>query len=239
MANKVTGCVFDLDGTLADTAPDIALALNKSLNEAGLNQVPLESVKGMIGNGIPVLVCRALFHVEAPADLAANVITSMLAYSRKYYCEKSTLMHGVKDCLEGLKKRGIPMSICTNKDETVAQMVVSALGLSSYFNAIVGSRPELAKKPDPSMLQIAAGAISSPMQTTMMIGDSEVDAATGIASNSISVIVIKFHLCFRQISNTKRYNFNIFEIKASFYSRCMRKLFPLITFSQVSMSVKM
>ena len=143
----------------------------------------------MIGNGIPVLVRRALFHVEAPEDLAANVITSMLAYSRKYYCEKSTLMHGVKDCLEGLKKRGIPMSICTNKDETVAQMVVSALGLSSYFNAIVGSRPELAKKPDPSMLQIAAGAISSPMKTTMMIGDSEVDAATGIAASSISVIV--------------------------------------------------
>ena len=189
MANKITGCVFDLDGTLADTAPDIALALNKSLNDFGLRQVPLESVKGMIGNGIPVLVRRALSHIEAPEDLASDVIISMLVYSRKYYCEKSTIMHGVKDCLEGLKKRGIPMSICTNKDETVAQMVVSALGLSSYFNAIVGSRPELAKKPDPSMLQIAAGALSSPMKTTMMIGDSEVDAATGIASNAISVIV--------------------------------------------------
>jgi len=189
MANKITGCVFDLDGTLADTAPDIALALNKSLNDVGLRQVPVESVKGMIGNGIPVLVSRALFHIEAPEDLATDVITSMLAYSRKYYCEKSTLMHGVKDCLEGLKKRGIPMSICTNKDETVAKMVVSALGLSSYFSAIVGSRPGLAKKPDPSMLQIAADAISSPMKTTMMIGDSEVDAATGIAASSISVIV--------------------------------------------------
>ena len=189
MANKITGCVFDLDGTLADTAPDIALALNKSLNDVGLRQVPLASVKGMIGNGFPVLVSRALFHIEAPEDLATDVITSMLAYSRKYYCEKSTLMHGVKDCLEGLKKRGIPMSICTNKDETVAKMVVSALGLSSYFNAIVGSRPGLAKKPDPSMLQIAADAISSPMKTTMMIGDSEVDAATGIAASSVSVIV--------------------------------------------------
>ena len=189
MANKITGCVFDLDGTLADTAPDIALALNKSLNEAGLSQLPLESVKGMIGNGIPVLVRRTLCHVQAPEDLAANVITSMHAYSRQYYCEKSSLMHGVKDCLEGLKQRGIPMSICTNKDETVAQMVVSALGLSSYFNAIVGSRPDLVKKPDPLMLQIAAGAISSPMETTMMIGDSEVDAATGIAASSVSVIV--------------------------------------------------
>ena len=71
----------------------------------------------------------------------------------------------------------------------MAQMVVSALGLSSYFNAIVGSRPDLVKKPDPLMLQIAAGAISSPMETTMMIGDSEVDAATGIAASSVSVIV--------------------------------------------------
>jgi len=189
MENKITGCVFDLDGTLADTAPDIAIALNNSLNDAGLRQVPLESVKEMIGNGIPVLVRRALFHIEAPEDLAADVITSMLAYSRKYYCEKSSLMHGVKDCLEGLKKRGIPMSICTNKDETVAQMVVSALDLNSYFYAIVGSRPNLVKKPDPSMLQIAAEAINSPMETTMMVGDSEVDAATGIAASSISVIV--------------------------------------------------
>ena len=189
MENKLTGCVFDLDGTLADTAPDIAIALNNSLNDAGLRQVPVESVKEMIGNGIPVLVRRALSHIEAPEDLAADVITSMLAYSRKYYCEKSSLMHGVKDCLEGLKKRGIPMSICTNKDETVAQMVVSALDLNSYFYAIVGSRPNLVKKPDPSMLQIAAEAINSPMETTMMIGDSEVDAATGIAASSISVIV--------------------------------------------------
>ena len=189
MENKITGCVFDLDGTLADTAPDIAIALNNSLNDAGLRQVPVESVKEMIGNGIPVLVRRALFHIEAPEDLAADVVTSMLAYSRKYYCEKSSLMHGVKDCLEGLKKRRIPMSICTNKDQTVAQMVVSALDLNSYFYAIVGSRPNLVKKPDPSMLQIAAEAINSPMETTMMIGDSEVDAATGIAASSISVIV--------------------------------------------------
>ena len=189
MEKKITGCVFDLDGTLADTAPDIAIALNNSLKDAGLRQVPLESVKEMIGNGIPVLVRRALFHIEAPEDLAADVVTSMLAYSRKYYCEKSSLMHGVKDCLEGLKKRGIPMSVCTNKDETVAQMVVSALDLNSYFYAIVGSRPNLVKKPDPSMLQIAAEAINSPMETTMMIGDSEVDAATGIAASSISVIV--------------------------------------------------
>ena len=189
MANKITGCVFDLDGTLADTAPDITIALNKSLDEAGLRQVPLDTVKGMIGNGIPVLVRKALSHVEASADLVPDVVTSVLAYSREYYFEKSSLMPGVKDCLEGLKKRGIPMSICTNKDETVAAMLVSALRLNSYFNAIVGSQPGLVKKPDPLMLKIAAAAINSPLKTTMMIGDSEVDAATGIAASSVSVII--------------------------------------------------
>ena len=217
MADKITGCVFDLDGTLADTAPDIALALNKSLNDFGLRQVPLESVKGMIGNGIPVLVRRALSYIEAPEDLASDVMISMLVNSRKYYCVKSTIMHGVQDCLEGLKKRGIPMSICTNKDETVAQMVVSALGLSSYFNAIVGSRPELAKKPDPSMLQIAADAISSPMNTTMMIGDSEIDASTGIAASSISVIV-RGGYCH------KPYN----ELNVTHLLDCMEELLDII-----------
>ena len=189
MASKITGCVFDLDGTLADTAPDIALALNKSLNDAGYKQLPLESIKRMIGNGIPVLVRRALFHVEAPDNLAPDVITSMLAYSRKYYCEKSSLMHGVKDCLEGLIERGIPLAVCTNKEEEIAKMVVSALGIDKYFDIVVGSRLDLNKKPDPSMLILAADEINSPVKTTMMIGDSEVDAATGIAANSVSVIV--------------------------------------------------
>ena len=189
MANKITGCVFDLDGTLADTAPDIALALNKSLNDAGYRQLPLESVKRMIGNGIPVLVRRALFHVEAPDNLAPDVITSMLSYSHKYYCEKSSLMHGVKDCLEGLIERGIPLAVCTNKEEEIAKMVVSALGIDKYFDIVVGSRLDLNKKPDPSMLILAADEINSPVKTTMMIGDSEVDAATGIAANSVSVIV--------------------------------------------------
>ena len=96
MANKITGCVFDLDGTLADTAPDIALALNKSLYEAGLSQLPLESVKGMIGNGIPVLVRRTLCHVQAPEDLAANVITSMHATHVSITVKSHHLCMGLK-----------------------------------------------------------------------------------------------------------------------------------------------
>ena len=189
MKQKITGCVFDLDGTLADTAPDIAQALNLALNDAGLVQIQLKSVIGMIGGGIPTLVRRALLYLDTGEDLVEEVVASMQAHYSKNYCDKSLLMDGVEDCLKGLKDREIPLAICTNKEEGIAKMVVSALGIDKYFDIVVGSRLGLNKKPDPSMLILAADEINSPVKTTMMIGDSEVDAATGIAANSVSVIV--------------------------------------------------
>ena len=189
MKQKITGCVFDLDGTLADTAPDIAQALNLSLNDAGLVQIQLKSVIGMIGGGIPTLVRRALLYLDTGEDLVEEVVASMQAHYSKNYCDKSLLMDGVEDCLKGLRDREIPLAICTNKEEGIAKMVVSALGIDKYFDIVVGSRLGLNKKPDPSMLILAADEINSPVRTTMMIGDSEVDAATGIAANSVSVII--------------------------------------------------
>ena len=189
MKQKITGCVFDLDGTLADTAPDIAQALNLALNDAGLVQIQLKSVIGMIGGGIPTLVRRALLYLDTGEDLVEELVGSMQAHYSKNYCDKSLLMDGVEDCLKGLRDREIPLAICTNKEEGIAKMVVSALGIDKYFDIVVGSRLDLNKKPDPSMLILAADEINSPVKTTMMIGDSEVDAATGIAANSVSVIV--------------------------------------------------
>ena len=189
MKQKITGCVFDLDGTLADTAPDIAQALNLALTDAGLVQIQLKSVIGMIGGGIPTLVRRALLYLDTGEDLVEELVVSMQAHYSKNYCDKSLLMDGVEDCLKGLRDREIPLAICTNKEEGIAKMVVSALGIDKYFDIVVGSRLGLNKKPDPSMLILAADEINSPVKTTMMIGDSEVDAATGIAANSVSVIV--------------------------------------------------
>ena len=189
MKQKITGCVFDLDGTLADTAPDIAQALNLALNDAGLVQIQLKSVIGMIGGGIPTLVRRALLYLDTGEDLVEELVGSMQAHYSKNYCDKSSLMDGVEDCLKGLRDREIPLAICTNKEEGIAKMVVSALGIDKYFDIVVGSRLGLNKKPDPSMLILAADEINSPVKTTMMIGDSEVDAATGIAANSVSVII--------------------------------------------------
>ena len=149
----------------------------------------MKSVIGMIGGGIPTLVRRALLYLDTGEDLVEELVGSMQAHYSKNYCDKSLLMDGVEDCLKGLRDREIPLAICTNKEEGIAEMVVSALGIDKYFDIVVGSRLGLNKKPDPSMLILAADEINSPVKTTMMIGDSEVDAATGIAANSVSVII--------------------------------------------------
>ena len=189
MNYKITGCIFDLDGTLADTAPDIAQALNSALQDSGLNQIPLKITIRMIGKGIPKLVKSALTYLDAPAAKADDVLRSMLSHYQNNCCEKSTLMSGVEDCLSELFIRDIPMAICTNKQENLAKMIVCALGIEKYFTVVIGSRPNQKKKPDPAMINLAAAIMNSPNSTTMMIGDSEIDAQAAIAAECIPIIV--------------------------------------------------
>jgi phosphoglycolate phosphatase len=190
MANvKITGCVFDLDGTLADTAPDISAALNAALMQAGLRQLSYAEVTTMIGGGIPKLVERAIASLSAPQDLHAQLVASMLKSYTQNYCVDSTLLTGVEACLAGLQARAIPMAVCTNKDQSVARKIISAFGLDDYFVCVVGSRPDLAKKPDPTMLREAIMAIGCRPEETMMVGDSDVDAQTASATGCVSVIV--------------------------------------------------
>ena len=148
MNYKITGCIFDLDGTLADTAPDIATALNVALQESDLKKIPLEIIIRMIGNGIPKLVKSALTYLGASPVKVDDVLCSMLLHYQNNYCDKSILMNGVEECLSELFSRDIRMAICTNNEENLANMIVRALGIEKYFTVVVGSRPNQKKKPD-------------------------------------------------------------------------------------------
>ena len=143
----------------------------------------------MIGNGTPKLVKSALTYLGASPVKVDDVLCSMLLHYQNNYCDKSILMNGVEDCLSELFSRDIPMAICTNKEENLANMIVRALGIEKYFTVVVGSRPNQKKKPDRAMLDLAAAIINSPNSTTMMIGDSEVDAQAATAAECIPVIV--------------------------------------------------
>ena len=145
MNYKITGCIYDLDGTLADTAPEFATALNFALQESDLKKIPLEIITRMIGSGIPKLVKGILTYLGASSAKVDDVLCFMLLPYQNNYCDKSILMNEVEDCLGELFSRDIPRAICTNKEENLANMIVRALGIKKYFTVVVGSRPNQKK----------------------------------------------------------------------------------------------
>ena len=113
----------------------------------------------------------------------------MLHHYDRDFCVHSELMVGVADCLDALRDRGLPMAVCTNKDQVIARKIVTALGIEPYVKVTVGRQPDITKKPDPAMLNLAAQEIGCVVSSIVMVGDSDVDAATARASGAHSVIV--------------------------------------------------
>lgn len=189
LRGDINGMVFDLDGTLADTSPDITAALNAALREVGQAALPLAVVTTMIGGGIPTLVAHAIERVGASGSLKDILVERMCYHYARGFCVNSHMMAGVTDCLFALQGLGLPMAVCTNKDQIITEKIIGALGIEHYFAAMVGRQPDVPKKPDPAMLRLAAERIGCTADTVVMIGDSDVDAATARAAGAASVIV--------------------------------------------------
>ena len=126
LGNSISGVIFDLDGTLADTSPDIAAALNAALRDTGQTLLPVPEVISMIGDGIPTLVERAIARLGASGSLQDVMVERMLHHYDRDYCVHSKLMVGVADCLDALRDLGLPMAVCTNKDQVIARKIVTA-----------------------------------------------------------------------------------------------------------------
>ncbi len=168
--------VFDLDGTLIDSAPDLQTAVNRMLEGEGKPPLDLPTITSFIGNGLPKLVERSLdargisqsrypqlcdtvrdFYSAAPADL-----------TRPY--------PGVTDALRALKAAGHRLGVCTNKPEEPALLVLHLLGLGGFFDVVVGGDTLDRKKPDPEPLEHVFAALGDGAR--LYVGDSEVDAET-------------------------------------------------------------
>ncbi len=170
--------VFDLDGTLVDSAPDIRAALNHVLTHEGVAPLDLSIVTGFIGNGVPALIARAIAHVGAdPACQAAWEARFMAGYDRH---DLTRPFEAVDDALRALAAAGHPLGICTNKPEGPARGVLAAFGWSDLFAAVIGGDTLPHRKPDPSPLLGAIAALGG--GPALFVGDSEVDAATALAA---------------------------------------------------------
>ena len=183
--------VFDLDGTLIDSAPDIAHALNRATEMRGIEPFPLNQVKEMIGGGVPKLIKRALTARGLSVEGVMPLVDDFIALYREELTTRTTVYDGGRELLEQLHGEGRRLGICTNKNHGLTIEILQQLDLIKYFGSVLGEREGRARKPDPApLLEVVAELGASP-QDALMAGDSEADVACARAAG-MPVLVVDF-----------------------------------------------
>jgi phosphoglycolate phosphatase len=185
--------VFDLDGTLVDTAPDLINALNFVLDREGLPPVPLQSARNMIGAGARKLVERGL-ELEgrvAGVDDISRLTADFIDYYAAHIADASRPFDGLENALDDLQVLGYRFAVCTNKLEWLSKRLLDQLGLSSRFSAICGADTFGISKPDPAILQQTILRAGGQPSSAIMVGDAGPDI--GVARRAgIPVIGVEF-----------------------------------------------
>lgn len=174
--------LFDLDGTLMDTAPEIADALNDTLHRLNKPSAPEDLVRSWIGDGARTLLARALAHAHVPEYRHAEAWTSF-AYEYRQRCgTRSTLHDGARELLQRLRARGAQLVLLTNKESAFAHKLLVAHGLTAEFDFIVAGDSLPVKKPDPAVVRYALDALHVAPQDALFVGDSVIDVRTARAA---------------------------------------------------------
>ncbi|MBF0624843.1 MAG: phosphoglycolate phosphatase [Magnetococcales bacterium] len=185
--------LFDLDGTLVETAVDLAGAMNHVLAKRGYPTLPLAQVRNMVGHGARVLLARGFwgFGAQPPdgdPDFEAAV-RDFLDYYGDHLVDGSRPFPGVEDTLDQLLDQGYKLAVVTNKPEHLTLKMLKLLDLDRRFQAVVGGDTLSRRKPDPHPLWHALDALGVPAAAAVMVGDSETDVASGRAAGCAVVAV--------------------------------------------------
>ena len=172
--------VFDLDGTLIDSAPDIRAAANRMLAREGLEPLDLPTIVSFIGNGLPKLVERVMRTRAIDPARHAELTQVTLDFYNQASAVLTRPYPNMVAALEVLQAGGHPMAVCTNKPEAPARQILEEMGLMRFFGAVIGGDSLAVKKPDPEPLHAAFRAFG--VEAGIYVGDSEVDAATAAAA---------------------------------------------------------
>ena len=185
--------VFDLDGTLVDTAPDLVATLNTIFAREGLPPVDYASARNMVGGGARAMIERGL-QAEGRKLAAAEIdrlFHDFIVHYGAHIADRSRPFAGVEAALDELTHRGCRLAVCTNKLERLAIRLLDALGLSQRFAAICGQDTFGVQKPDPEMLRRTIGRAGGRPDEAVMVGDSATDIATARAAG-LPVIGVEF-----------------------------------------------
>jgi phosphoglycolate phosphatase len=170
--------IFDLDGTLVDTAPDLVRALNAVLVPLGYRQTATEDVRGLIGHGARALLSRTIaLSSETVSEARLDAFTT--AFVDLYAADiaaHSLPFPGVRQALMACQQAGCTLAVCTNKKGYLARQLLEALDLAHFFSAIIGGDEVPAAKPDARAVQSVLDAVNGDSARAIFIGDSRTDA---------------------------------------------------------------
>ena len=196
MKQKFT-ILFDLDGTLVDTAPDLMMAHNHVMKKFGYPTKSTEDIRNLVGKGAGALIGRSIwgqakkeFSKVLDAKIKDEMVKEFVNFYGKNIVNESTLVTGVKDFLIWCKEQNISMAVCTNKQEHLSNDLLKKIGIYDFFEYVAGSDTFDYCKPDPRHLTNVVEILDGDLNKTIMIGDSETDANAAKAAE-IPVILLE------------------------------------------------
>ena len=188
--------IFDLDGTLVDSAPDLSHALNHILQRLNRPAIPLEDVRHLTGRGARALIKRGL--AVNGLDLTGQEIDHEMRHFLDYYrnniAVETRAYPGARDLLKLLRERGAKIGLCTNKSEGLSRQLLAALDLTDYFDAVIGGDTLSVRKPHPDHVLGTIKAVGGSPEESLYFGDSETDFNACRAAN-VPIILVRFGYC--------------------------------------------
>ena len=201
MAHSSPLVVFDLDGTLAETAGDLMGALNHVLARDALPPLPVAQARSLLGAGGRALIRRGFASAGRPLDdtRLEELFTRFLAFYEEHIADHSHLYPGVVDALDALETRGCSFAVCTNKMEGTAKRLLAVLGVADRFRAICGQDTFSVSKPQPGALLGTIERAGGDPKRTIMVGDSRTDIETAKAAG-VPVVAVDFGYTDRPVA---------------------------------------
>ena len=196
MKQKFT-VLFDLDGTLVDTAPDLMRAHNHVMKKFGYPTKSTEEIRNLVGKGAGAMIGRSIwgqakkeFGKVNDENVKKDMVNEFVDFYGKNIINESTLIKGVKEFLNWCKDQSISMAVCTNKQEHLSNDLLKKIGIYDYFEYVAGSDTFDYCKPDPRHLTSVVEILDGDIKKTIMIGDSETDANAAKAAE-IPIILLE------------------------------------------------
>ena len=174
--SQIYTILFDLDGTIVNTAPDLMAAHNHVMKKYGYAQKKLEDIKSLAGKGAWIMMQRSFKEEIKDEKVKKEMTKEFIDFYSKNIDKASVPIKGTIDFLGWAKSKNISMAVCTNKQERLASDLLKKLDMYKYFDYVAGSDTFAFNKPDPRHLTDVVEIIGGDLKKTIMVGDSEVDA---------------------------------------------------------------